>query len=219
VSHGREVRRCGEFSKRRPPLPPSSYPSLPLGNLWRWGARAPNAAQRRPPERSPAAIGQHFRRRGSPVAAGARPSHCLTLCRHLLSHPTPFSSALQTMQAAQRAALGSRPRASRPGGQPGCGPRRPPLPVRCSRAGMLAGVCKSAAAVALAFLSFLWNPGLAPPPPHTHTHTFNHTRLLSPPPPPPPSPPAEYIPRLRQFLVQCWGEDFRQHLRSAGIAV
>jgi pimeloyl-ACP methyl ester carboxylesterase len=29
----------------------------------------------------------------------------------------------------------------------------------------------------------------------------------------------EYIPRLRQFLVQCWGEDFRQHLRSAGIAV
>ncbi|KAL4421927.1 hypothetical protein ABPG77_005211 [Micractinium sp. CCAP 211/92] len=30
---------------------------------------------------------------------------------------------------------------------------------------------------------------------------------------------AEYIPRLRQFLVECWGEEYRQHLRAGGISV
>lgn len=30
---------------------------------------------------------------------------------------------------------------------------------------------------------------------------------------------AEYIPRLRRFLVECWGEEYRQHLRAGGIAV
>lgn len=34
-----------------------------------------------------------------------------------------------------------------------------------------------------------------------------------------PALPAEYIPRLRHFLVECWGEEYRQHLRAGGISV
>ena len=30
---------------------------------------------------------------------------------------------------------------------------------------------------------------------------------------------AEYVPRLRQFLVECWGEEYRQHQRAGGIVV
>ena len=32
-----------------------------------------------------------------------------------------------------------------------------------------------------------------------------------------PCPHAEYIPRLRRFLVECWGDEYAAHLRAGGI--
>lgn len=30
---------------------------------------------------------------------------------------------------------------------------------------------------------------------------------------------SEYVPRLRKFLVECWGEDYRQHLKVGGVSI